>query len=67
MPNEKVYFESIDFGDGIPRYPRGSGTGSISSVSVNGVQQTVSEGAVDLNIVDNLITEAQWTQIQAIL
>lgn len=38
---------------------------AISSVSVNGVAQTVTSGAVDLDVASNLITEAQWTAILA--
>jgi hypothetical protein len=40
---------------------------SASSISVNGVAQTITSGAVDLDVATNLITEAQWTQIQSIL
>lgn len=39
----------------------------ITSVSVNGVAQTITSGAVDLDVASNLITEAQWTNVQAIL
>ena len=42
-------------------------SGGITSISVNGVSQTVSQGAVDLDVASNLITEAQWTAIQALL
>ena len=38
---------------------------AISSVSVNGVAQTVTSGAVDLDVASNLITETQWTAILA--
>lgn len=41
--------------------------GSIDSISVNGVAQTVSNKAVNLDVASNLITEEQWTQIQALL
>ena len=41
--------------------------GSVNSISVNGVAQTITDGATDLDIAANLITEAQWTQIQSIL
>ena len=40
---------------------------SVSVISVNGVEQTVEDGVVDLDVATNLITEAQWTQIQSIL
>lgn len=39
---------------------------SIDSISVNGVAQTISQGAVDLDVASNLITETQWTAIQAV-
>jgi len=39
----------------------------INSISVNGVAQTVSNKAVNLDVASNLITEEQWTQIQALL
>lgn len=42
-------------------------TKSIHSISVNGVPQTVSSNAVNLDIATNLITEQQWTSIQSIL
>lgn len=38
----------------------------LSSVSVNGVQQAITNGAVDINVADNLITETQWTAINAL-
>lgn len=38
---------------------------AISSVSVNGVAQTVTSGAVDLDVASNLITETQWAAILA--
>lgn len=41
--------------------------GSIDSISVNGVAQTISNKAVNLDVASNLITEEQWTQIQALL
>ena len=41
-------------------------TNSISSISVNGVAQTVSSGAVDLDVASNLIPEAQWTTLAGI-
>lgn len=39
----------------------------IDSISVNGVAQTISNKAVNLDVASNLITEEQWTQIQALL
>lgn len=39
----------------------------IDSISVNGVAQTISNKAVNLDVASNLITEDQWTQIQALL
>jgi hypothetical protein len=39
----------------------------IDSISVNGVAQTISSKAVNLDVASNLITEEQWTQIQALL
>lgn len=41
--------------------------GGVNSISVNGVSQTITSGAVDLDVASNLITEAQWTSIQSIL
>ncbi len=38
----------------------------LSQISVNGVSQTISAGAVDLNVADNLITETQWTAINGL-
>lgn len=38
-------------------------TRPLTSISVNGVAQTITDGAVDLDIASNLITEAQWTAI----
>ena len=38
----------------------------ISDISVNGVAQTITNHAVDLDVASNLITEAQWTQLQTI-
>lgn len=40
---------------------------SVRSIAVNGVNQTMSGGSVDLDIVSNLIPEAQWSTIQSIL
>ena len=42
-------------------------SGGITNIAVNGVSQTISAGAVNLDVASNLITEAQWTSIQAIL
>lgn len=39
----------------------------INSISVNGVAQSISNKAVNLDVASNLITEEQWTQIQALL
>jgi len=41
--------------------------GGIDSISVNGVAQTISNKSVNLDVASNLITEEQWTQIQALL
>lgn len=40
---------------------------SARSIAVNGVNQTISGGSVDLDIASNLIPEAQWLTIQSIL
>jgi hypothetical protein len=40
---------------------------AVDTIAVNGVAQTITDGAVDLDIANNLITEAQWSQIQALL
>ena len=61
MPN---IIDTIDFGDGVERQL--AGQGDITSISVNGVVQTISSGAVDLDIVSNLITESQWTSLQSL-
>lgn len=42
-------------------------SGGVNSIAVNGVAQTITQGAVDLDVASNLITEAQWTSIQSIL
>lgn len=50
--------------------PDGSGAvnvQAITSASVNGVAQTITSGAVDLDVASNLITEDQWTSIGSIL
>lgn len=39
---------------------------SADNISVNGVAQTITDGAVDLDIANNLITEAQWTAINGL-
>ena len=39
----------------------------VSSVAVNGVSQTISSGAVDLDVASNLITDEQWAEIGTIL
>lgn len=41
-------------------------TRPLTSISVNGVSQTITDGAVDLDIANNLITEAQWTAINGL-
>lgn len=38
----------------------------LASISVNGVTQTITDGAVDLDIAANLIKETQWTSINAL-
>lgn len=43
-------------------------SGGVTSIAVNGVSQTISQqGSVDLDVASNLITEAQWSSIEAIL
>lgn len=39
---------------------------SADEISVNGVPQTITDGAVDLDIAANLIKENQWTSINAL-
>ena len=39
---------------------------SLQSVSVNGVQQTITNGAADLDVATNLITTAQWTTLSTL-
>lgn len=39
---------------------------AVASVSVNGVSQTVTSGAVDIDVATNLITETQWTAVNAL-
>ena len=39
---------------------------SANSISINGVAQTITDGAVNLDIASNLITEAQWTAINGL-
>ena len=39
------------------------GSSGINSISVNGVSQTITNHAVNLDVASNLITEAQWTLI----
>lgn len=54
--------------NGTPLTPDGNGAvnvQAVTSVSVNGVAQTVTSGAVDLDVASNLITETQWTAILA--
>lgn len=45
----------------------GAEVNKIDSISVNGVGQTISNKAANLDVASNLITEEQWTQIQALL
>lgn len=45
----------------------GAEVNKINSISVNGVSQSISNKAVNLDVASNLITEEQWTQIQALL
>lgn len=45
----------------------GAEVNKIDSISVNGVAQSISNKAVNLDVASNLITEEQWTQIQALL
>ena len=40
--------------------------GAVSSISVNGVSQTITSNAVDLDVANNLITETQWTAISGL-
>ena len=39
---------------------------SLQSVSVNGVAQTITNGAADLDVASNLITTAQWTTLSTL-
>lgn len=39
----------------------------VKTVSVNGVAQTVTSGAVDIDVATNLITETQWTSLVSLL
>lgn len=43
------------------------GIEEIKTIKVNSVNQTITNQSVDLDVASNLITEAQWTQIQALL
>ena len=43
------------------------GIEEIKTIKVNNVAQTITNQSVDLDVASNLITEAQWTQIQALL
>ncbi len=40
---------------------------AVTSVAVNGVSQTVTSGAVDLDVETNLITDTTWASIETIL
>lgn len=39
----------------------------VKTVSVNGVAQTVTAGAVNIDVATNLITETQWTSLVSLL
>lgn len=62
-----IYKLDITTKEGTFVTPNLKAEGSIDSISVNGVAQTVSNKAVNLDVASNLITEEQWTQIQALL
>lgn len=38
---------------------------AVRSISVNGVSQTITSGAVNLDVATNLIPETQWTTLQS--
>lgn len=38
----------------------------VKTVSVNGVAQTVTAGAVDIDVASNLIPETQWASIESL-
>lgn len=38
----------------------------VDNISVNGVAQTITNGAVDLDVASNLITETQWANINSL-
>lgn len=41
--------------------------GTIHSISVNGVSQTITDGGVvNLDVADNLITDSQWTALASL-
>lgn len=56
------YVTTINFGDNVNRLIKDSE--SVHSIQVNGVAQSVSGNAVNLDVATNLITEAQWTTIK---
>lgn len=62
-----IYKLDITTKEGTFVTPNLKAEGSINSISVNGVAQTISNKAVNLDVASNLITEEQWTQIQALL
>lgn len=39
---------------------------AVVSISVNGVAQTITDGATDLDVASNLITEAQWSTLSTL-
>ena len=41
-------------------------TSKVDTIAVNGVNQTVTLGAVDLDVANNLITDAQWTTLSTL-
>lgn len=59
-----------DFTDALKNKLNGIEAGAevnvIESISVNGVAQTVTGKAVDLDVASNLITEAQWAALGAL-
>ena len=59
------YVKALNFGDNVDRFIKDSE--SVHSIKVNGVSQTVTNNAVDLDVASNLITETQWTTIKSTL
>jgi hypothetical protein len=62
-----IYKLDITTKEGTFVTPNLKAEGSINSISVNGVAQTVINKAVNLDVASNLITEDQWEQIQVLL